>query len=103
MGAEIGATTSLFPFNDRMYEYLAATNRKEIGDFARAYESELREDEGAEYGELLTVILVKIQVKCKLMFEQMNLSRSTSVSSNHTSTDHLHPILPLRLANSRRQ
>lgn len=37
MGAEIGAATSLFPFNDRMYEYLAATRRTEIGDFASAY------------------------------------------------------------------
>jgi hypothetical protein len=48
MGAEIGATTSLFPFNDRMYDYLAATKRKDIGDFARVYAKELREDEGAE-------------------------------------------------------
>jgi hypothetical protein len=48
MGAEIGATTSLFPFNDRMYDYLAATRRKDIGDFARVYAKELREDEGAE-------------------------------------------------------
>jgi aconitase A len=46
--AEIGATTSLFPFNDRMYEYLAATKRSEIGDFARVYAKELREDENAE-------------------------------------------------------
>jgi aconitate hydratase len=28
MGAEIGATTSVFPFNDRMYDYLVATKRK---------------------------------------------------------------------------
>ena len=53
MGAEIGATTSLFPFNDRMYDYLSATKRSEIGDFARVYAKELREDEGAEYDELV--------------------------------------------------
>jgi aconitate hydratase len=35
-----------------MYDYLAATKRKEIGDFARAYAAELKEDEGAEYDEL---------------------------------------------------
>jgi aconitate hydratase len=52
MGAEIGATTSLFPFNDRMYDYLAATRRKDIGDFARVYAKELREDEGAEVRHL---------------------------------------------------
>jgi len=27
MGAEIGATTSLFPYNKRMHEYLKATQR----------------------------------------------------------------------------
>lgn len=30
MGAEIGATTSTFPFNDRMSDYLVATNRKSV-------------------------------------------------------------------------
>lgn len=28
MGAEIGATTSLFPYNNRMRDYLIATDRK---------------------------------------------------------------------------
>ena len=42
MGAEIGATTSLFPFNDRMYDYLAATKRSQIGDFSREYAAERR-------------------------------------------------------------
>ena len=28
MGAEIGATTSVFPFNGRMADYLVATERK---------------------------------------------------------------------------
>jgi hypothetical protein len=55
MGAEIGATTSLFPFNDRMYDYLAATRRKDIGDFARVYAKELREDEGAEVRENISL------------------------------------------------
>jgi len=57
MGAEIGATTSVFPFNDRMYDYLAATKRTAIGDFAREYAKELREDEGAEYDELIEIDL----------------------------------------------
>lgn len=30
VAAEIGATTSVFPFNDRMYDYLKATKRQEI-------------------------------------------------------------------------
>ena len=61
MGAEIGATTSLFPFNDRMYDYLAATKRQHIGDFARGYAAELREDQGAEYDELIEIDLDKLE------------------------------------------
>lgn len=57
MGAEIGATTSVFPFNDRMYDYLAATKRKDIGEFARVYAKELREDQGAEYDQLVELDL----------------------------------------------
>ncbi|KAM3070124.1 Aconitate hydratase mitochondrial [Clarireedia jacksonii] len=61
MGAEIGATTSLFPFNDRMYDYLAATKRSDIGDFARVYAKELREDEGAEYDQLIEINLSELE------------------------------------------
>merc|ERR1719209_2887648 len=34
MGAELGATTSVFPFNQRMVDYLAATERQAIADEA---------------------------------------------------------------------
>ncbi|KIW11536.1 aconitate hydratase, mitochondrial [Exophiala spinifera] len=61
MGAEIGATTSLFPFNDRMYDYLAATRRQHIGDFSRSYAAELREDEGAEYDQLIEINLSELE------------------------------------------
>ncbi|KIX00953.1 aconitate hydratase, mitochondrial [Rhinocladiella mackenziei CBS 650.93] len=61
MGAEIGATTSIFPFNDRMYDYLVATKRKEIGDFARSYAAELKEDEGAEYDQLIEINLSELE------------------------------------------
>ncbi|RKU44448.1 Aconitate hydratase mitochondrial [Coniochaeta pulveracea] len=61
MGAEIGATTSLFPFNDRMYDYLASTKRQFIGDFARQYAHELREDEGAEYDQLIEINLSELE------------------------------------------
>ncbi|KAL9065575.1 MAG: hypothetical protein Q9161_008131 [Pseudevernia consocians] len=61
MGAEIGATTSLFPFNERMYDYLAATKRKSIGDFARTYAAELHEDEGAQYDELIELNLSELE------------------------------------------
>ncbi|OCT53091.1 Aconitate hydratase, mitochondrial [Cladophialophora carrionii] len=61
MGAEIGATTSLFPFNDRMHDYLAATKRGAIGDFARSYAAELHEDEGAEYDQLIEINLSELE------------------------------------------
>lgn len=61
MGAEVGATTSLFPFNDRMHDYLVATKRKDIGDYARAYAKELREDEGAEYDQEVEINLSELE------------------------------------------
>ena len=61
MGAEIGATTSVFPFNDRMYDYLAATKRKHIGDLARTYAKDLKEDEGAEYDQLIEINLSELE------------------------------------------
>jgi aconitate hydratase len=61
LAAEIGATTSVFPFNDRMYDYLSATKRKDIGDFSREYAQELREDEGAEYDELIEINLSELE------------------------------------------
>lgn len=36
MGAEIGATTSVFPFNARMASYLRATGRSDIAELATA-------------------------------------------------------------------
>ncbi len=44
MGAEIGATTSLFPFDERMYKYLVATERKEIADMANEIRDYLKAD-----------------------------------------------------------
>ncbi|KAL6073826.1 aconitate hydratase [Balamuthia mandrillaris] len=48
MGAEIGATTSLFPFNSRMVDYLSATGRKEIAEAAMAFKENLVADKGCE-------------------------------------------------------
>ncbi|MEJ2050718.1 MAG: aconitate hydratase, partial [Calditrichota bacterium] len=45
MGAEVGATTSLFPFDDRMVRYLKATERGEVADLASKYQEYLRADD----------------------------------------------------------
>src|SRR5438067_871831 len=46
MGAEIGATTSLFPYDDHGDSYLRATDRATIADAARAVRADLRPDDG---------------------------------------------------------
>jgi aconitate hydratase len=48
MGAEIGATTSLFPFNSRMADYLKATSRGNIAELASKYQHNLVADKGAK-------------------------------------------------------
>jgi aconitate hydratase len=45
MGAEIGATTSLFAYDDSMARYLKATEREEIADLATANAHHLRADD----------------------------------------------------------
>ena len=44
MGAEIGATTSVFPYDSRMSDYLRATNREEIAKLADEIKSHLQPD-----------------------------------------------------------
>jgi len=47
MGAEIGATTSVFAYDDAMSRYLKATGREEIADEATAIAHHLRADDEA--------------------------------------------------------
>ena len=46
MGAEIGATTSLFPFDSRTADYLRSTGRADIAELAEANAEHLRADDG---------------------------------------------------------
>ncbi len=48
MGAELGATTSIFPFDDRMAKYLRATKREEIAALAEQYREHLVADPEVE-------------------------------------------------------
>ncbi|KAH8821159.1 aconitate hydratase-like protein [Xylogone sp. PMI_703] len=67
MGAEVGATTSLFPFSERMIPYLESTHRESIALQAKTIASSpsahnlLRADEGAEYDELVTIDLSTLE------------------------------------------
>jgi len=57
MGAEIGATTSLFGYDAHMAAYLRATSRSGIADAADAVAEYLRPDEGAHYDEIIEIDL----------------------------------------------
>merc|ERR1719489_113898 len=61
MGAEIGATTSLFPYNSRMEAYLEATNRRGIAEYANANKDILVPDEGCEYDQLIKIDLDELR------------------------------------------
>jgi len=62
MGAEIGATTSVFPYNSRMQSYLEATGRSAIASAAEKYKSELLSpDGGCEYDQLIEINLSELE------------------------------------------
>ncbi|KAJ8945734.1 hypothetical protein NQ314_009097 [Rhamnusium bicolor] len=62
MGAEIGATTSLFLFNQRMADYLRATNRGDIAAEAQKYQDVLlTPDKGAEYDQVIDINLSTLE------------------------------------------
>lgn len=63
MGAEVGATTSTFPYSDNMREYLRATGRGPVAEAADAAQREgfLVADEGAEYDEVIEVVSLLVE------------------------------------------
>jgi len=60
MGAEIGATTSIFPFTDSMAQYLKATGRAEIAEEASKYSAMLAPDDGCKYDQLIEINLSEL-------------------------------------------
>jgi len=58
MGAEVGATTSTFPYSDNMRNYLHATGRGPVADAAdrAAGAGFLEADQGAEYDEVIEIV-----------------------------------------------
>mmetsp|Transcript_5359 Transcript_5359/g.9401 ORF Transcript_5359/g.9401 Transcript_5359/m.9401 type:complete len:794 (-) Transcript_5359:709-3090(-) len=57
MGAEIGATTSIFPYNSRMSDYLKSTSREGIAGVADGFVHNLTPDAGCEYDQLIEINL----------------------------------------------
>eukprot|EP00004_Rigifila_ramosa_P011628 TRINITY_DN2490_c0_g2_i1.p2 TRINITY_DN2490_c0_g2~~TRINITY_DN2490_c0_g2_i1.p2 ORF type:complete len:603 (+),score=142.93 TRINITY_DN2490_c0_g2_i1:614-2422(+) len=64
MGAEVGATTSVFPFTAKQAEYLRATGRSAIAEAASRHASLLRADAGTageHYDEVIEVDLSALE------------------------------------------
>ncbi|MGF1532503.1 MAG: aconitate hydratase [Bernardetiaceae bacterium] len=67
MGAEIGATTSIFAYGDKMKSYLEATERAEVGALADQYRDYLRPDPEvyaqpeAYYDQLIEINLSELE------------------------------------------
>ena len=67
MGAEVGATTSIFPYDKKMYEYLEATDRKDIADLAHKIKDYLKADKEVHenpekyYDEVIEINLSELE------------------------------------------
>lgn len=67
MGAEIGATTSLFAYGDKMKEYLEQTERPDVAEAAEAVREHLRpdpevqEDPGKYYDQVIEINLDELE------------------------------------------
>lgn len=67
MGAELGATTSIFPFDEKSAKYLEATNRKEIAALAREYkhlfhaDPEVKDNPKQYYDEIVEIDLSTLE------------------------------------------
>nr|XP_020143303.1 aconitate hydratase, mitochondrial [Microcebus murinus] len=61
MGAEIGATTSVFPYNHRMKKYLSKTGRAEIANLADEFKDHLVPDPGCHYDQLIEINLSELK------------------------------------------
>jgi aconitate hydratase len=61
MGAEIGATTSVFPYNSRMRDFLVATKRKPIADEIDKHADFLTADKGAQYDQIIEINLSELE------------------------------------------
>lgn len=100
MGAEIGATTSLFPFNNRMVDYLNATKRQDIGKYAQRFAHNLQADKMAEYDQVIDIVSAII---FSSGLKYLKVPYRTCRSLSPTSTVPSHPIWPHLSLSSQRK
>uniref|UniRef100_A0A6B2KY36 Aconitate hydratase, mitochondrial n=1 Tax=Arcella intermedia TaxID=1963864 RepID=A0A6B2KY36_9EUKA len=61
MGAEVGATTSMFPFNSSIHEYLSATGRSDIATMAAKFQDNLTADKDCVYDKEIEIDLSTLE------------------------------------------
>jgi aconitate hydratase len=61
MGAEIGATCSVFGYDQHMADYLKATGRADIATAANKVTEHLRADDGAQYDKVIEIDLSQLK------------------------------------------
>lgn len=60
MGAEVGATSTIFPYNDSMGDYLTATRRADTVRALQPFRADFKADEGAEYDRYIEIVSYSI-------------------------------------------
>lgn len=87
MGAEVGATTSTFPYSSNMRSYLKATGRSAVAAAAddAASKGFLAADEGAEYDDIIEIVSVSFISHSVTKFDLPRIFPS----SNRPLTAHL--------------
>lgn len=63
MGAEIGATTSIFPYDEKMKNYLIATGRSKVAELVEQIKDELKSDDNTEkyYDKIIEINLSELE------------------------------------------
>lgn len=74
MGAEVGATTSTFPYTPNMRAYLHATNRAPVAHAADEAASAgfLAADEGAQYDEVIEIVSLYALIRPFVILHDMH-------------------------------
>ena len=94
MGAEVGATTSTFPYTPNMRAYLKSTGRSVVASAAdeAAAKGYLQADEGAEYDEVIDIVSRTFLYFMIVSEQRLRIYQSSSP----LSTDHS-PLIWQRL------
>ncbi len=94
MGAEVGATTSAFPFSEQMGAYLTATGRGEVARQAAeaAAQGLLSADEGAKYDEEIEIDLDTLEPTLNGPFTPDLATPLSQFVAHARSAERSHPL-----------